>query len=74
MTQEAVQLAIEEFSLECDPRSVSLTTFVGIQGREVEVGRSAFAFLKDTIPIHVHVKEEEVGESKSSSTTYLHGY
>lgn len=38
---------------------LDLTSFVGAQGQEVEISRSAFAFILDTIPVHVHLREED---------------
>ena len=38
---------------------LDLTSFVGAQGQEVEISRSAFAFIRDTIPVHVHLREED---------------
>ncbi|KAK9897644.1 hypothetical protein P389DRAFT_59824 [Cystobasidium minutum MCA 4210] len=56
---EAIADAISEFGLQASPSQVYLTSYVGAQGQEVEISRSAFAYIKDTIPIHVHLREED---------------
>jgi hypothetical protein len=60
--QGAIVDAIEEFGLQQPPANVYISAYIGQQGQEVIVSRSAFAFVRDTIPLHVHVREEDVSK------------
>lgn len=57
--QGAIADAIEEFGLQQNPANVYISAYLGQQGQEVIVSKSAFGFVRDTIPLHVHIREED---------------
>lgn len=60
--QGAIVDAIEEFGLKRRPEDVYISAYIGQQGQEVIVSKSAFAFIRDTIPLHIHVREEDISK------------
>lgn len=55
----AIYTAMDEFAIDATPQEVYLTAYVGISGKEVEISKNGFRALRDTVPVHVNIKESE---------------
>lgn len=69
--QGAIIDAIEEFRLTQRPDEVYISAYIGQQGQEVTVSRSAFDYIRDTIPLHIHVREGNTSNRKHLATSIL---
>ena len=70
----AILDAMDEFELRdrcASPASVYISAYIGTQGQEVIVSRSAFALVRDTVPLHVHIKEEDHTRSKCGFSAWI---
>lgn len=67
----AIRTGMAEFQIDAAFSEVYLTAYIGVSGKEVELSRGGFGLLKDTIPIHVNVRESAYAGRQSKQAVTM---